>query len=88
MAKYKDRHGTPIKVGDVIAAAITINHETFRGFSFDVRIIKKKGRELIADGVHGWCRLSERAANELVVLKGDTDLTRVHCDLSRDFGPK
>lgn len=91
MSKYKDRTGVPIKVGDVVARAITINHETFKGFSFAINIVKKQGRSLILDGVHGYAYLSETDAKEMMVLNtGDPDinLRGLHCEFSREFGPR
>lgn len=85
MSKYKDREGKPIKIGDVVARAITINHDTFKGFNFSVNVCKRKGRELILDGVFGWCRLSDSDAKELHVITGETDLRKLYCDFSISF---
>ncbi len=82
---YKDRNGKRIYAGAVVASAITINHDTFKGFNFEVTICKKQGRELVLDGVHGWSRLSERGAKELCVLTHETDLRHLWCEFARDF---
>lgn len=84
---YKDRKGNRIAAGAVVASAITINHDTFKGFNFEVTVCKKAGRELILDGVYGWSRLSERAAKELCVIMPDTDLRKLHCEFAREFQP-
>lgn len=85
MSKYKDREGKRIGAGAIVASAITINHDTFKGFNFEVTVCKRQGRELILDGVHGWSRLSERPANELCVIAAETDLRKLYCEFARAF---
>lgn len=82
---YKDRYGKRIKAGSVVAAAITINHDTFKGFNFETTVCRKRGCKLILDGVHGWRRLSESDARELAVIDAETDLTNVYVDFARAF---
>jgi hypothetical protein len=88
MSKYRDRHGNRIAQGSIVAAAITINHATFRGFNFEVTVCKKHGRDLILDGVHGWSRLAERNARELCVLGPQTDLRRLYAEFGKEFPPR
>lgn len=82
---YKDRNGKRIKAGAIVAAAIIINHGTFKGFNFEVTVCRKKGRELILDGVYGWRRLSESVAKELCVITADTDMREMWCQFAKDF---
>ncbi len=82
---YLDRKGKRITAGAIVASAITINHDTFKGFNFEVTVCKKKGRELILDGVYGWSRLSERPAKELSIITPETDLRRLSCEFATDF---
>lgn len=65
--------------------AITLNHETFRGFTFSTNIVKKKGRSLILDGVHSWGYLSDQNPQEMVKLMPHTDLRQVEAEFIRDF---
>jgi hypothetical protein len=81
----KDRYGNEINVGDVVLSAITINHDTYRGFTFATNIVRKQGRLLILDGVHCWGYLHRRKAAELVKVTPETDLWKVEADFIRDF---
>jgi len=80
---YKDRNGTILRVGDVVARAITINHENFMGFSFTVNIVKKSEGRLILDGAYCWGYLSEADQNTLYKVSADTDLGDVQFQLGK-----
>ncbi len=82
---YRDRKNKRITAGSIVASAITINHDTFKGFNFEVTVCKKKGRELILDGVYGWSRLSDRPAKELCVITPETNMSKLFCEFATDF---
>lgn len=84
MAKYKDRFGEPIREGDVVLSAITINFDTYKGFAFSTNIVKKRGQSLILDGVYCTSSLSQRKRRELVKVTPDTDLRSVEVLFLRD----
>lgn len=91
MSAYRDRYGTRINVGDVVLLAITINHHNSRLYPWTTRVCVRKGRELILDDCHGFCRLRHMAAREMVVLSGAHDpatlMRRTYADFRRDFPP-
>ena len=77
MAFYKDAAGTRIRVGDVVATAVTMNHARFpEGFVTKVCRKHKDGR-LILDGSIGWTYLADTKQSERTVIRPDTDLRRV-----------
>lgn len=84
---YKDRNGKRIRNGAVVAKAITCNHDAFRGFTFTVAIVKKRGTRLILDGVHAFCYLQDINPREVVVLDSETDLRAVEATFIREFRP-
>jgi len=84
----RDRYGEEIEVGDVVVSAITINHDTYRGFSFTVNIVRQAKGGLILDGVWTTCPLSARKPAELVKLTPTTDLQVVDFEFRKEFGPK
>lgn len=82
---YYDRNKRRIKAGSIVASAITLNHDTFKGFNFQVTVCKMKGRDLILDGVYGWSRLRDHDAKELCVITSETDLRKLFCEFATDF---
>lgn len=85
---YKDRYGKPISEGDVVLAAITVNHDSFRGFGFATFIVRRKGRSLWLDGTWTTCPLRARPARELVKATIDVDLQTVDYEFRKEFGPR
>ncbi len=84
MPKYRDRFGKPISEGDVVLTAITINHDTYKGFSFATTIVRRRGRSLILDGVHTVGYLCQRPRHELVKVTPETDLRAVEAEFLHD----
>jgi len=80
-----DRNGKEIKIGDVVAQAITLNHDTFKGFTFTTRICRWYEGEVILDGVYGYSWLYDTDSKELEVIDKDTDMSSLEYYFSTTF---
>ena len=85
MSKYRDREGNTINVGDVVAAAVTMNQQTYAPFAFVVTIVKKVKGRLILDGVFTTSELKDRPAKQLQKLHGGVDLRKLNSDWLVEF---
>lgn len=84
----KDREGTNIKQGDVVAMAITINQRRFSE-SFTIRVCQKNEKgKLILDGVWGWIYLKDCIPNEMQIITEKTDLRALCGEWIGEFGER
>jgi len=73
MVKYKDMFKKEIKEGDVIVHPITVNHEThIHNFTipyyFDIKVVKRKGKRLIFDGIYCWGYVTHEFCKSVINL--------------------
>ena len=79
---YKDAKGKRIREGSIVAQAITLNHHVhikgrYLAMPFTVNVVKKKGHDLVLDGVYCWGLLRLQKQEHLIVIDDTTDMRDV-----------
>jgi hypothetical protein len=85
LPEFLDRNGERIRVGAIVAAVITVNHETFKGFNFEVTVCQVQNGEMFLEGAYGHHLLSDRKPEELCIIDADTSIREVMVCFAQDF---